>query len=983
MKTKNIIISLLLTSSTLFSQTYDASGITTEGDLFYKILQGLKPSDYDTIVFKGPGHFGVYENIQGGVPPYSGTLGVDSLFQNMRFEGNNTSNKFFFEGSRSNACPSINCIPYKFSVSTNSLTIDNIAWSLAPNSRYGDYIEDFIIFNRNNAPAELNLNNGHLILDQAFGSGAQLKLGGPTVINVKGINNQITAPGGAIGRSIYETKLYLHTNSQLKINGTTDFNMRDFGYLQMDKGSELNIIGSKVVLTKQETATTPSSTIDGGTINISGLYGSLPASLVLSRPIIKNSIINLGHNTRFASSTKKNSIFQAADFTFEGNNSVTLGLGAALSGFINENTEGITSFNFKNGRTSIKGVRDGVTNSKLWAQSMILNNAHLYYESVDIDDDLKFLTMTNGSSLSHNENNGESLESLERLRIVDSSIDSDFTFARNGLMKAVLNNATIKQNDSRLTRPTNFYLNGINGFGSIAKASVTIEGKSVFQSRIDPTGKDIGIPIGITTGTLSYADSVYFTRNQDFTDETFSVIGLNNLTVELKPFDTGLIAQDYANGGENNDGIYDVMFFQQAGTATNNATADIDTIAVRLSGDMPALLKATQVKTPNADNQVSVKIETQAPSSLTSHPTITTPNQQNGLALLLNSGNTNVNNALNTVTNSQLQTHINSIHAEPYSSYITVSLEHTDMIMNSVLSNTALIKNLNSGNFEKKKNFWIDISHSKGDIDGSSGLGSFEYTLNTITFGNDFIVNDNKRTGLFFSIGTQKMDEHDTVTQAFDSDNYYLGGYLNQNIGNDWILGSVFGYGYGKHKSNRVVNLANINENIKGNFDSHSIYGAVNISKTIFTNDWISLRPEVGLDYTYYQQEKIKESGNSNFNLTIDKTNAQAIIANVGLNAKFKSISDTNNIYPLAFIKYEYDFYSNKNNTHKINVALSSNSNYKQEFEGQNRGKNSLLTGIGLASDISNVLQINGGFVYSKHSHGKEVAGGISLKYQF
>jgi hypothetical protein len=47
---------------------------------------------------------------------------------------------------------------------------------------------------------------------------------------------------------------------------------------------------------------------------------------------------------------------------------------------------------------------------------------------------------------------------------------------------------------------------------------------------------------------------------------------------------------------------------------------------------------------------------------------------------------------------------------------MTVSLEHTDMIMNSVLNNTALNMNLISGKSEKKldhnkKNFWVDISN--------------------------------------------------------------------------------------------------------------------------------------------------------------------------------------------------------------------------------------------------------------------------------
>lgn len=234
---------------------------------------------------------------------------------------------------------------------------------------------------------------------------------------------------------------------------------------------------------------------------------------------------------------------------------------------------------------------------------------------------------------------------------------------------------------------------------------------------------------------------------------------------------------------------------------------------------------------------------------------------------------------------------------------------------------------------------------------------------------------------MYVSFGKQKMDEHDTIVQNFDGKNYYIGGYLNQKLEGDWNVGSILGYGYGNHQSNRMVMFSSVNKNLEADFNSHSIYGGVKISKQTYQNSWVTLTPEAGLDYTYYQQDKINESGDNDLSLIIDKADAQSIIASIGLNAQFDSLSEQNNIYPLAFMRYEHDFYANKNNEHEIDASLSAHPDYKQTFVGQNRGENALITGIGIGSNINSALQINGGLVFSKHTHGKEWGAGLSLEY--
>ena len=101
--------------------------------------------------------------------------------------------------------------------------------------------------------------------------------------------------------------------------------------------------------------------------------------------------------------------------------------------------------------------------------------------------------------------------------------------------------------------------------------------------------------------------------------------------------------------------------------------------------------------------------------------------------------------------------------------------------------------------------------------------------------GNDFVSTDERRAGIYVSFGKQEMDEHDTVVQKFDGKNYYIGGYLNQKLEGDWNVGSIVGYGYGKHQSNRTVMFTSVNKNLDADFNSHSIYGGVKDHRIVGT----------------------------------------------------------------------------------------------------------------------------------------------------
>ncbi|WP_293266763.1 autotransporter domain-containing protein [Neptunomonas sp.] len=372
-------------------------------------------------------------------------------------------------------------------------------------------------------------------------------------------------------------------------------------------------------------------------------------------------------------------------------------------------------------------------------------------------------------------------------------------------------------------------------------------------------------------------------------------------------------------------------------------------------------------------------------------PATGSKNTENVSKLLANAAqtNTSVASQLQQLTQQQLTDQIPYIHAEPYSSYITVSLEHSDMVMNTVLDHAAPTTFVISGpngqveEIQARKRLWMKASYNEGDVNGDNDLGDFDYKLSSLTIGHDLFASDLRTLGMYFSIGSQEMDEHDLAIQNFSGDVYHLGMYLNQaNIGG-WDIRGVLGYGYGDNSSKRQVILSDTRGSPSANYDSHTAYLGVKGTVAAYQNNWMTLTPELGFNYIYYKQESFKESGDPNLSLKLDSAEAHAVIASAGLSARFASISDSSSIYPLVFARYEHDFYANSNSEHEIDAAIVAHSGYKQSFEGQNRGEHALITGLGLGSDINSSMQINANIVHTENSNGSEWGAGLNFEFRW
>jgi len=509
-----------------------------------------------------------------------------------------------------------------------------------------------------------------------------------------------------------------------------------------------------------------------------------------------------------------------------------------------------------------------------------------------------------------------------------------------------------------------------------AQSTLTVDNPLTMGSFINPLpGGELHTVINVDNGTPENGTIFYGSGDIDVTRA-------NSLNV----------TQAGTNTASEMDGKeFTVIQAQNAGVSGTLTGAASMTVVE--GGNIPALIDFTVIDlNTNGKPDLTLSAAMLPVNSLAAHPNRETKNHLSSSQLLINaanSGNASIIASLDTLTNAQLAPHFDSIHAEPYSSYMTVSLEHSDAVMNTVMSHAAPNGGFSTGATQEVKEqqtgkrSWMDVSYADGKVDGSDNLGDFDYTLSSLTIGQDLMRSGDRALGAYFSFGTQKMDEHDSANQDFSSDTYHLGLYLNQaNVG-AWDLRGVLGYAFSDHESKRQVSLSSSSTIAEADFNSHSAYAGVKGTIIGYENDWVTLSPELGLSYIYYSQESIKEAGDPNLSLNIDSADTHAIVASAGLNARFVSLSDTMSIYPLAFSRYEHDFYANDNNEHEIDAALVAHPDFKQSFVGQNRGEHAIILGIGLGSDLTSALQINGGFDYSVSNHGSEWGAGFNLEYYF
>ena len=418
-----------------------------------------------------------------------------------------------------------------------------------------------------------------------------------------------------------------------------------------------------------------------------------------------------------------------------------------------------------------------------------------------------------------------------------------------------------------------------------------------------------------------------------------------------------------------------------AGTIlTGYNSYDPDDIVVQQDGSIPALIGFTVIdKNTNSKADVTLLAE----KNIVNLKKKTDPSRVNltsSASLLTNTYNTGtastIITALNTLTSAQLAPSLNSIHAEPYSSYMTVSLEQVDWVMS-----VAMAKTFN--HFKDDKNFWIDVAYVDGKINGEKNLGSYGYNINSILIGSDLLRGDKADVGFFMGYTKQKMNEHDNAMQDFTSDNYHIGTYFyNQGVDEKLVLTGLIGYSYSQHHSSRYAELGGYSGTQVADFNGNSIYSAFEVSYNIGHFGTVTLMPNAGLQYAFVSQDKVEESGND-LRLNVDKDSTNMIVSFIGIDALFDSFEKADYLSPMMFFRYEHDWQAKREDSHKMDAALAIQPDLKETFIGQNRGAENFVYGAGLKANGSDNLEFNVGLFGSRSEHGHEVSVLTDMIYRF
>ncbi|MGV0962408.1 MAG: autotransporter outer membrane beta-barrel domain-containing protein [Polynucleobacter sp.] len=347
---------------------------------------------------------------------------------------------------------------------------------------------------------------------------------------------------------------------------------------------------------------------------------------------------------------------------------------------------------------------------------------------------------------------------------------------------------------------------------------------------------------------------------------------------------------------------------------------------------------------------------------------------------------TTLASAVQGLTTSQVNQLIN-VHAEGYSSNMTIGLEQMAHITNTVMdrihapissSPTTKVYQDDEGRY-----VWADAAAVRGTVNNYNNLAGFGYNLYDLIIGGDIKRTKDGGYGVFAGTGTTSMTESQQVTQNFNTTNFYAGLYGAHNFTEQVKLSGALGYMYGNTNANR--NTPSVGQFTGGNatssYKTNGVYGAAKLAKAYQFSD-VTVSPFVGASYSQLWMGGASEQGGNDFNFGINSATAYTAVTFAGADFVFPLLKGVNNPLSLiGFYKFGYDWYANSNSAHSITATSPTYGSFTQV--GGNMGPVSNMFGLGIQGGISKDVSARIGVVASTNSYGQEYGGGAELRVKF
>jgi hypothetical protein len=508
--------------------------------------------------------------------------------------------------------------------------------------------------------------------------------------------------------------------------------------------------------------------------------------------------------------------------------------------------------------------------------------------------------------------------------------------------------------------------------------------KSFIESGLFDGGRylaDIGVVNGVATNDklLYGAGDVHLLQIKNVTvsvpDSTTTASDLNGKTFTLiaasAPGVTGRLIVPGVNFGSSNITV----------TRPVNVVKD---------ASVPALIDFTVTDLNTNGKPDFTLVADMHINNLSKNSGISRVNRKSAASLLTSAyvtGNATVQSALNSLTTGNVAAHLDSFHPEPYSSYITVGHQRTQNLLNTVSNAITPGWGTTSANRVEAltgsgKRFWFDANNIKGTVDGNQDVGSFGYSLGQFTVGQDLIDGGGTKLGVFASMASTKMTEHDAATQSFGDDAFAAGMYYDALRSENINLRGLVGLSHSNVASQRNLRLGSVSGVAKAKYQQSNFFAQIKASQLVYSNDYFALEPTLGISLIHQSQSGISEQGSTGLELDVQAKRTTSLFGTAALHAKLHGWTIAQTATPVVFVRYERGYQLSNDGT-AIVASMRSNSSVTQSFIGQSRGANNLSVGFGLTSQPNSKLQIIGGVVLALDSNGRETGLGLQMKYAF
>ena len=343
--------------------------------------------------------------------------------------------------------------------------------------------------------------------------------------------------------------------------------------------------------------------------------------------------------------------------------------------------------------------------------------------------------------------------------------------------------------------------------------------------------------------------------------------------------------------------------------------------------------------------------------------------------------------AVQSLTPSQANT-LSNVHAEGYSSNLTINLEQMGHVTNTIMDRIHAPLSGKSGTstafeVDQGRYIWVDASTMKGTVDSYNNLAGFGYRLSSLIMGGDLFRDASGGFGVFGGVGYTTMNEPEQVAQNFRTTNYYLGLYGGKYLPNNFKLSGAVGYVFSD--STAMRDNPNVGHFTGGQatseYQSNGAYGAVKLSRPYLVSERVTITPFAGASYSQLWMKQANESGGNDFNYSISATSGRSALTFVG--GEFLMPLSNGTMTPLSligFYRFGYDWYANKDSAHEITANSTLFGSFTQV--GANKGPANNLMGLGLQGNIAKGVSIRAGIVGRISTYGTELGGGGEIKWE-